>query len=65
MSLTEAQLDTVNSIRPRGLMLNSGEPCECGGDDYRTTSERKYSDSMVYHHTCKQCGNEFSTWTEG
>jgi hypothetical protein len=65
MNMNQAQLDTVNGITPKGFHINDGEPCECGGDKYVTTKERKYSDSMVYYHHCKECGNDFSTWIEG
>jgi len=65
INMNQAQLDTINNISPKGLHINAGEPCECGGEEYITTKERKYSDSMVYHHRCKNCKNKFSTWTEG
>ena len=48
MSLTEAELETVNGITPKGLHLNTGIPCECGPEDYSTRKERQYSDTMVY-----------------
>lgn len=65
MSLTDAQLETINGITPKGFHLNEGTPCECGPDEYTTTKERGYSDFMTYHHTCGECGNEFSTYIEG
>lgn len=55
----------INQITPRGLMINEGRPCDCGAEAYKTRTEHKYSDTMVYYHTCTECGNEFSTWTEG
>lgn len=63
--MNEEQLNTINEISPRGFHINDGEPCECGGGQYNTRKERKYSDSMVYYHHCTSCGNEFSTWIEG
>jgi hypothetical protein len=64
MSFTEAQRQTLNEL-PTGLHLNTGSPCECGAESYSTSSSRKYSDSMVYSHKCGNCGNTFTTWTEG
>jgi len=63
--MNEKQIETVNGISPKGFHINEGEPCECGSEYYLTTPERKYSDSMVYHHKCEKCGNKFSTWIEG
>lgn len=65
MSLSEQQVDTINSITPRGFHLNKGEPCECGGNNYSTSKKKSYSDYMTYYHSCKNCGNEFSTYIEG
>jgi len=63
--MNQKQIDTINNISPRGLMINTGSPCECGGDSYVTSQERKYSDTMLYKHRCTDCGNKFTTWTEG
>lgn len=63
--MNQKQLDTINNINPKGLMINDGKPCECGSKDYATSKEQKFSDTMVYHHKCEDCGNQFSTWTEG
>jgi len=65
MGLTEAQLATVNGISPKGFHLNDGTPCSCGPEPYSTTTEHGYSDFVTYHHTCGDCGNEFSTYIEG
>ena len=65
MSLTEDQLGTINGIDSKGLHLNEGAPCECGGEHYSTSKHRKYSDAMLYKHNCNECGNKFSTWTQG
>lgn len=65
MSLNQKQLDTVNNITPRGLMLNKDTPCECGAIHYSTSKHRKFSDTMLYKHKCRECGNKFETWTEG
>lgn len=64
MSWTDAQRETVSGLST-GLHWNSGEPCECGPEAYTTTKSREYSDSMLYTHTCGECGNEFETFTEG
>ena len=61
---TDAQRKTVEGIGT-GLLWNDGVPCECGPDAIVTRKERKYSDTMVYRHRCTECGQEFSTWTEG
>jgi hypothetical protein len=66
MGFSDAEQATLNQIDRSGLFLNSGRPCTCGEDaEYRTRSERKYSDSMVYRHRCLTCGHTFSTFTEG
>jgi hypothetical protein len=65
MSLSQAQLDTVNGISPKGFHIDSGTPCECGSEDYTTTKERGFSDSMIYKHRCGNCGNFFRTFIEG
>lgn len=65
MMLSLKQKCTLKGISPMGLHINSGSPCNCGPDDYVTRKSREYSDTMVYHHRCKNCGNKFSTWTEG
>jgi len=65
MTLTDKQLETVNNISPTGLHLNEGTPCECGAESYSTKKKRAFSDSMIYKHTCGECGNRFSSWTEG
>lgn len=64
-SLTEAECETVNGISPTGLHIDSGRPCDCGPEPYSTTKKRAFSDSMVYKHHCTECGNRFTTWTEG
>lgn len=63
--MNDQQLHTLNDISPKGLLLNEGTPCECGAEHYNTSKHRKYSDTMLYKHNCTECGNEFSTWTEG
>ena len=38
----------------------------CGNEaDYKTTVTILYSDTAMYKHTCRTCGNYFETWTEG
>ena len=66
MAFTDAQKKSLDQIDRCGLHINKGRPCECGEDAiYGTKAIPKYSDSMVYQHRCKTCGNEFETWTEG
>lgn len=48
-----------------GFRLDRGEPCLCGVEAISTRTERAFSDSLVFHHTCTECGNYFSTWIEG
>ena len=48
-----------------GFHLNKGEPCLCGVEAISTRTERAFSDSLVFHHTCTECGTDFSTWIEG
>jgi hypothetical protein len=65
MSATDAQLETINNITPRGFHINEGEPCECGAEAYSTRKKVGYSDFVTYYHTCGECGNKFSTYIEG
>mgnify|MGYP000241041372 CR=1 FL=1 len=65
MTLTEEQRETVEGIKPKGFHIDSGEPCECGAEQYQTTKSRGYSDYMTYTHKCSECGNQFSTYIEG
>lgn len=66
MTFSDMQLETMNGVTPRGLHFNTGNPCECGESaDVGTRSQRKYSDSMVYKHKCRECGARWETWTEG
>lgn len=65
MSLSQAQLDTVNGLDEKGFHLDEGTPCECGPEAYSTTSNVGYSDFVKYTHTCGECGNEFTTYIEG
>lgn len=65
MTLSDEQKATLDGISPMGLHFNKGLPCECGSEAYSTAKERGYSDSMMYTHTCRECGNVFETWTEG
>jgi len=66
MEFTNAQKKSLDQIDRCGLHINKGQPCECGEDAiYGTKAIPKYSDSMVYQHCCKTCGNKFETWTEG
>ena len=61
---TDAQRATIEGVST-GLRMNTGAPCECGPEHYTTRSVRKYSDTMLYKHTCGNCGNYFESWTEG
>ncbi len=63
--LTEAERETIDEIDKTGFHLDTGRPCECGGDDYRTRTKRAYSDSLIFKHKCRNCGNKFTTWIEG
>ena len=66
MTFSDTQRVTLKTLDRIGLMINAGEPCECGEDAiYGTKAIPEYSDSMVYQHCCKTCGNKFETWTEG
>jgi hypothetical protein len=65
MALTDDQKRTLSEIPSVGFHINTGGPCECGGENYRTTKTHGFSDSIVYRHKCQTCGNEFSTWIEG
>lgn len=64
-NLSEAQIETYNGLATGISGLNKGSPCECGPDDYNTTSTVGYSDFVTYKHRCRNCGNQFETWTEG
>jgi len=61
---TDAQRATVEGIST-GIHWNTGDPCECGPDPISTRTERAYSDSLIFHHRCTDCGATFSTWIEG
>ena len=61
---TKQQRKTVEGI-PTGLRWNSGVPCECGPGHINTKTSLEYSDTMLYKHRCRECGSQFSTWTEG
>jgi nicotinic acid phosphoribosyltransferase len=60
---TEQQKEILRQLP--GFRLDSGEPCLCGTDAITTTKEYGYSDSLIFHHRCGECGNEFTTWIEG
>ena len=66
MAFTDAQKKSLDQIDRCGLHINAGEPCDCGDEaDYKTTMTIGYSDTAMYKHTCRTCGNNFETWTEG
>ena len=48
-----------------GLHWNAGEPCYCGVEYLSTMIIEGFSDSLVFSHTCTECGGKFSTWVEG
>lgn len=48
-----------------GFHPDSGEPCTCGVEHLSTSKSLGYSDFVTYTHTCRQCGNTFSTYIEG
>jgi len=60
---TDQQLEILRELP--GIRMDKGEACLCGSDAIDTRTERAFSDSRIYHHSCRACGNEFSTWTEG
>lgn len=62
-TISEDQLTIYRQIP--GFRRDEGYACVCGIEYISTRRERAFSDSMVYHHRCKNCENEFSTWTEG
>jgi len=66
MAFSEAQQTTMVQATNRGVLFHAGEPCECAEDaDVGTRIDRRYSDTVVYHHRCRVCGAEWETWTEG
>ena len=66
MTFSDTQRATLETLDRSGLMINTGEPCDCGDEaDYKTTMTVGYSDTAVYKHTCRTCDNYFETWTEG
>ena len=65
MSWTDEQRATVDGLERTGFHMDSGEPCECGPDDYVTRSKVGYSDFVTFTHKCRSCGNKFTTYIEG
>lgn len=68
MAFSEAQQTTMVQASNRGVRFlpDHGRPCECGEDaDVSTSINRRYSDTVTYHHTCGTCGAQWATWTEG
>ena len=48
-----------------GFHLDEGMPCLCSIESITTSKRRGYSDSLIFTHRCRECGNEFTTWIEG
>ena len=61
--LDEQQIERLRQLP--GFRLDSGAPCLCSIEAITTSKKRGYSDSMIYTHRCRECGNEFTTFIEG
>lgn len=61
--MSDEQLEVLRALP--GFEYNTGTPCTCGVSFIRTTKERGFSDSLIFHHRCTECGARFSTWIEG
>jgi hypothetical protein len=61
--LDEQQIDRLRQLP--GFRLDSGVPCLCAIEAITTSKRRGYSDSLIFTHRCRECGNEFTTWIEG
>jgi hypothetical protein len=61
--LTEQHIELLRQLP--GFRLDSGTPCLCGIDAISTSKRYGYSDSLIFTHHCRECGNEFTTWIEG
>jgi hypothetical protein len=61
--LDEQQLDRLRQLP--GFRLDEGVPCLCSMEAIRTSKRRGYSDSLVFNHHCRECGNRFRTFIEG
>jgi len=48
-----------------GFRLDAGMPCLCSIENITTSKRRGYSDSLIFTHQCRECGNEFTTFIEG
>ena len=62
-TVREQQLAIYRQIP--GIRADEGEPCLCGVEFLSTSGRRAFSDSRIYHHSCSQCGNKFTTYIEG
>jgi nicotinic acid phosphoribosyltransferase len=61
--LDEQQIEKLRQLS--GFRLDSGVPCLCSIEAITTSKRRGYSDSLIFTHRCRECGNEFTTWIEG
>jgi nicotinic acid phosphoribosyltransferase len=61
--LDEQQVDRLRQLP--GFRLDSGVPCLCSIEAITTSKRRGYSDSLIFTHRCRECGNEFTTFIEG
>ena len=61
--LDEQQINRLRQLP--GLRLDGGVPCLCSIEKISTHKRRGYSDSLIFTHRCRECGNEFTTFIEG
>ena len=61
--LGEQQIERLRQIP--GFRLDAGMPCLCSIEEITTSKRRGYSDSLIFTHRCRECGNEFTTFIEG
>ena len=61
--LTEQHIELLRQLP--GFRLDSGTPCLCGVESITTRKRRAFSDSLIFNHRCRECGNRFTTWIEG